>query len=544
MNEHGINEVMGSVARFCMTLGLAGACLGSAQAAAKVRVTEALEWLYPDSKVEDLRACSETDVPVNGVAEANVLFNGLTAGVPLRLSADCADAEWFRLLDVPVPVNTGLDGEIETPGVTNVFVTRDAPFRVYDAMEPIADGAFVPSAPTAALRFRLRRFGVSSGSQTVRFSFSQGGETATRSFTINVHPVRVPPVGRKSFKYTNWMYYKQMAESHGLAEWSPEHMRMIEKYVELAVYGRQNTAMLPPFWEEKRLADFAKMLDRAGIAYFEGRHLATFSTGRWGAPAFTLYGSTNLTTSAKGAAEVAEKASFIYGVLDKYGWKDRWYQHIADEPSHHNADEYVKTCGIVRKYMPGIRLMDALEAKGIVGVLDGYCPKNQYYEENRSHFDGLRTRPTDEIWCYTCMTPGGKWMNRVLDHELMRPLLIPWGCRRFGLDGYLHWGYNWFLPKTDPLKGGMTLAQYQAEKVPPGDCNLIYAGKDGPLASVRLEAMRQGFEDCDLLRVLSERDKAAADRLVARLVRGFADYTTDVGEYRKVRRTLLKALAR
>lgn len=544
MKMKKMKKRIGRIQVLAVMLGGLGLCPGSAQAAAKVRVAEALEWLYPDSRVEDVRVCEETDVPANGVAEANVLFNGLKPGVPLQLLADCPDAEWFRLLDVPVPVNTGVDGEIETPGVTNVFVTRDAPFRVYDAMEPVEGGAFVPSASTAAVRFRLRKFNVVSGTQSVRFSFSQDGQTATRSFRINVHPVRIPPVGRKSFKYTNWMYYKQMADSHGLAEWSPQHMEMIAKYVRLGVYGRQNTAMLPPFWEEKRLADFIRMLDREGIAYFEGRHLATFSTGRWGAPAFNLYGSTNLTTSAKGAAEVAEKASFIYGVLDKYGWKDRWYQHVADEPSHHNANEYCKTCGIIRKYMPGIKLMDALEAKTIVGVLDGYCPKNQYYEENRDFFESLRTRPSDEIWCYTCMTPGGKWMNRVLDQELIRPLLIPWGCRRFGLDGYLHWGYNWFTPKTDPLKGGMTLAQYRVEKVPPGDCNLIYAGKDGPLPSVRLEAMRQGFEDCDLLQVLSDRDKPTADCLVVRLVRGFADYTTDVGEYRKVRRALLKALAR
>ena len=105
----------------------------------RVSLSDPLEWLYPDSLIAQVRSCVETDVPANGVAEVNVLFNGVEPGKPLSFASDAADGEWFRMVDVPVDQNTGPDGAVERPGVTNEFVTRDAPFRVYDALEPLTE---------------------------------------------------------------------------------------------------------------------------------------------------------------------------------------------------------------------------------------------------------------------------------------------------------------------------------------------------------------------------------------------------------------------
>ncbi len=55
--------------------------------------------------------------------------------------------------------------------------------------------------------------------------------------------------------------------------------------------------------------------------------------------------------------------------------------------------------------------------------------------------------------------------------------------------------------------------------------------------------MRQGVEDCELLRMLKRRDASEAAALAARLVRGFEDFTADVREYRTVRRELLRKLS-
>lgn len=517
-------------------LGVWGANAGMPQ----VRLTDPLEWLYPDSEVAAMAPFEETDVPANGVAEVNLLFNGLEAGRPLEFSADCPQAEWFQLVDVPVGINTGSNGGVERPCETNRFVTRNAPYRVYDAMKPLAGSSLTPGASTVALRFRLRDFGGKTGVVPVRLSFAQGGFKDIRTLRVNVHSALLPPVGRESFRYTNWMNYDTMAVCHGLKLWSPQHLEMIRRYVRLAVYGRQNMAIVPYLGSVERTEAFVSLLSDEGIWYLEGRHLASFSTHKWGAPAFVPAGSTNLTTSLKGAAELARWASWVADIVRKNGWTDRWYQHVADEPSSHNIVEYRQTCGIVRKYMPGVRLFDAVETFDIAGALDAYCPKNKYYEENRESFEALRTRSGDEIWCYTCMFPGGRWLNRLLDNELIRPVLLPWGCAAFSLDGYLHWGYNQFTPKDDPMRATFSYDEHMAARLPPGDRNIVYAGDDGPWPSVRLEAMRQGFEDLELLRLLAKRDKPAAEALTKRLFRGFSDYETDTKKYWAVRRELLK----
>lgn len=519
------------------------AFLGPVQAAPRAELTDPLDWLYPDSKIGEARAFEATEVPANGVAEVNVLFNDLEIGREVTFSADRRDAEWFRFVDVPVEVNTGLEGGVERASVTNRFVSRDAPFRVYDALEPLKGGSFVPKAKTAALRFRLRAFGTKSGAVPVSLTFAQGKFHVTRTFTVNVHAAELPPVGKASFRYTNWMNYDSMALCHGLKPWSPEHLEMIRRYVRLAAYGRQNMSLVPLFDDPKRIESFVRLLEESGIWYLEGAHLAGFSTHKWGAPAFVPRGSTNLTTSAEGERVLAKKATYVADVIRRNGWEARWYQHVADEPSEHNLSEYRKTCVLVHKYMPGVKLTDAVESYDMPGALEAYCPKNRYYEENRARFEALRVSPTNEIWCYTCMFPGGRWLNRLLDNELVRPTLLPWGCAAFSLDGYLHWGYNQFGPKNDPLRTNISRDEHMSSNLPPGDRNIVYAGTDGPWPSVRLEAMRQGFEDCELLKILSARDKSAADALVRRLVRGFGDYTTDLGEYWSVRKALLRAVA-
>ena len=508
---------------------------------AAAALAEPLVWLYPDSKVADVAAPAEvTDVPANGVAEMNVLFNGLDVAAPVSFSSDVGEMEFFRLVAAPVELNTGKNGMVARQAGSNPYVTRQAPFRVYDAMEPLKGGMFQPTETTQALRIRLRRFPTANGEFAVKLAFAQGAAKWDFAFRVKVHPAKVVPVGKDSFKYTNWMNFDSMASCHGLKAWSEEHWAMIDRYLALAAYGRQNMALIP-CWNEKTMERLVKLLDKNGIWWIEGSHLAGFSTGHWGAPAFVPHGSTNLTTSAAGAAALTKRAAELAKVIDAHGWRARWYQHVADEPSYHNVTNYRLTCGIVRKAMPGIRLTDAVESFDMGGALDAYCPKSYVYEQAKADYDLLKAAPTDELWCYTCCFPGGQWTNRLLDNELLRPVYLPWGCACFKLDGYLHWGFNQYGEKSNPFRQSCGMDMHLGSLLPPGDRNIVYPGKDGPWPSLRLEAMRQGFEDLELLKALSAHDAAKAERIRKQIVRGFGDYTADPKAYRAARRALLEA---
>ena len=530
----------------------------------KVALADPLAWLYADSKVESVERMEEIDVPSNGVVDANILVNGLKPGEPLKFHAVYSSGEWYRMRAVPVARNTGVHGFLEKNPGDNPHVARRAPFEVFDVLEPLVckmiaphrDGAAVATAATIdspreteALRFRLECVPGRVEPYVIRFRVAQGNVVRELSLKVNVHPVALPPVGKDSFKYTNWMDFDSMAASHGLKPWSEEHWKMIEKYVRLATRGRQNMGLMRAVFEKGsdgamridkgKFSRFLDIYDRTGIWYLEGTHLAGFVNG-WGSPAFKTAYTTNVTTTVEGALALSKLARMYMDEIDARGLRDRWFQHVADEPGGANVPEYRITAGIVRRYMPGIRTVDAVEEPSFAGALDVWCPKVDSFERHRALYDSFRTNFGDRVWCYTCCIPGGKWMNRLLDHELLRPALIPWVSGMYDVDGFLHWGYNWWRDGSDPFKD--TIVLKRNPPLPAGDTHIVYPGKGGPWSSARLEATRAGMEDADLLAMLRRRDRAAADALVRRMARGYGDYSTSCKLYREVRRAILQAL--
>ena len=227
----------------------------------KCSLRDSLEWLYPDSTIDGKPITSlECDAPAGGVADVNVLVTDIAPDKPLRFSSDAPDGEFFRLIDVPVECNTGPEAFAEREGgPRNEFVTRRAPFRVFDAMEPLSGGSLTPAdveqltgksltpgEAIVALRFRVRLgYDDASGERRIAIRVSQDGEEALLTFDVHVHAVGLPPVGRDSFPYTNWISFSAIAESHGIEQWTEAYFDMVGRYARLMAYGRQNMFLLP-----------------------------------------------------------------------------------------------------------------------------------------------------------------------------------------------------------------------------------------------------------------------------------------------------------
>ena len=535
-------------------------CALSARAEFSAEAVDPLEWLYPDSLVQ---ACTnapfrEVDVPLNGVAEVQFLFNGLDTSRPLAIGCDAPiGGEWFRLVDVPVEKNTDLVDFAKHNSEPNPYVTRTAPFRVYDAMEPIHGASVMPKSATMALRFQLREFPVGKEAFDIAFSFSQGGAARAFRVRVNVSQVALPSVGANSFKYTNWINLEKIAKRYGLKPWSEAHFAMIAKYARLAARGRQNTMPIDlgcvfdvaadksVRLREDRLERLVDIYTGAGIHWIEGGHLARFRNGSWRADHFELSLTHEKATAPEGVKTIASIARQLDAVVTCNGWKGRWLQHIADEPHSPNDKDYRILAGIARRHFPGYVIIDAVETPLLAGAVDIWCPKPTKFYANRQLFEFARRQSGDSIWIYTCCDPGGKWLNRLLDGELVKPLFIPWACAVDGIDGYLHWGLNQWSDSRDPFNyscfgpaGDGTLI------LPAGDTHIVYPGPDGPWSSVRFEAMRQGMEDYEIIARARVRDDSGTDALLKKCVRSFNDWTADVPLYRRTRRALLKTASR
>jgi hypothetical protein len=93
-----------------------------------------------------------------------------------------------------------------------------------------------------------------------------------------------------------------------------------------------------------------------------------------------------------------------------------------------------------------------------------------------------------------------------------------WHAAAAGLDGFLRWAWdNW---PADPARDARHF------RFPAGDTFLVYPG---PLASIRMERLREGFVDYEKLRIvrdrLAARTDASARSALGELDRALAPFT-------------------
>ena len=193
----------------------------------------------------------------------------------------------------------------------------------------------------------------------------------------------------------------------------------------------------------------------------------------------------------------------LVGHLKARNWLGIYLQHLADEPIAKNTGSYRAMAGLAQKYAPELRIVEACHTKDLVGSIDIWVPQLNYLHSDFAHYQA-RQKAGEEVWFYTCVFPQGEYANRFLEQPLLKTRLLHWINYRFGISGYLHWGYNqWtadspFTHTTRPHGGPAYL--------PAGDPWIVYPGTNGPLDSIRFEAMRDGIADCALLQALGEVD--------------------------------------
>lgn len=562
-----------------MTAGLAALLLLTAAAGApqQAALFDELEPLYPDSDPAGGVLVFESHHARGTIAGVDVLVTGLDPGSPLTLfsagAPEAAEPVWYRLHPVPVEENTGLGSRTEQfQGERNPFVIRRAPFEVFEAMEALqieAGSDDVPSRrslpdrhpairsprPTEALRLEIAvPAEVEAAVWSLEIGVGNGPDLWSMRWRIHVHEAVVPPSGRDTLRYTNWYSPGEMARRHGLEPWSEPHWQMIRRYAGLMARGRQNVFWIPwgevfalgddgqPFLRRQRLERWVRTFREAGLWWIEGAPLARRPGGDWSKDRLELAVAGVLATSPEGRAALARMLGALEACLVENGWKDAWLQHLADEPTDVNAADYRELAAVVRELLPGAPIVEATMSRELVGAVDVWCPQVQVFQAQREFFEQRRAAG-DRLWTYTCLVPGGPWLNRLLDQERLRQVWFGWAAAEYRLDGFLHWGFNHY--KADPF--ARSVVDHPAQpgtknKLPAGDTHIVYPGPDGPWSGLRFEAHRVGLEDRELLELLRARDPAAYERIVARVFRAYDDYETGVAEYRAAKRELLEAL--
>ena len=150
--------------------------------------------------------------------------------------------------------------------------------------------------------------------------------------------------------------------------------------------------------------------------------------------------------------------------------------------------------------------------------IDTWCPMYQMYDGDLIHnYDNQ-----EERWWYGCISPRTPYPTYHTEDTLLSARSIGWMQAEYNITGNLYWGvdvyanYNgvYYEEIEDYYSGDAK--RYDMVN---GDGYLFYPGKkygvDGPIGSLRLEAIRDGIEEYELLYAMIEKYDTINDTISA-----------------------------
>jgi CARDB protein/glycosyl hydrolase family 123/F5/8 type C domain-containing protein len=209
--------------------------------------------------------------------------------------------------------------------------------------------------------------------------------------------------------------------------------------------------------------------------------------------------------------------------LRSRGWLNRAFVYVYDEPDNPDkmywALEYVR---LIRSAAPDLRLLvTTLIRSEFYGLVNTWGTLFREYDNQMAQD---RMSRGEKVWSYTSLTITPTMPTWQLDHPLFHYRLPGWINWSNGVTGLLYWSTVYWLESADPWTDPTTYGPQVGEGA------LIYPGKDvgydGPIASIRLKAIRDGIDDYEYLKILTGLgDRATAADTAGKVGRTFTDWT-------------------
>ena len=223
-------------------------------------------------------------------------------------------------------------------------------------------------------------------------------------------------------------------------------------------------------------------------------------------------------------------------MMQRRNWQHRFLVAITDEPFIHHEESFAAAVDLVHQAAPSVRVVEAVETE-YLGKLDIYVPKLSHLNLWYPQFERLRREQGSELWFYTCCHPTGRYPNRFLDQTLLQTRVLHWINYLYALQGYLHWGLNWYGTDDPYSQEGVS------KDLPLGDRAIIYPGEHGLIGSLRFSTQRDGLQDYEYLWTLEDRLRTIKEQVgqdafwldprqrslefCRRVIWSFHDYTRD-----------------
>ena len=245
-------------------------------------------------------------------------------------------------------------------------------------------------------------------------------------------------------------------------------------------------------------------------------------------------------------ATFASYAGQLREHLEQKGWLDMMYVYWFDEPDPKDYEFVADGMKRLKRYAPGLARMltEQPEDNVLAGTVDIWCPVSHNYDAGEA--EKCRARG-ERFWWYVCCGPKAPYCTLFIDHPATELRVWHWQTWQRDIVGTLVWQANYWTsgaaypdghqnPYEDPMGWVSGYSTPKGTKRPwgNGDGRFLYppltaatpeiAGEgpvlDSPVSSIRLEMLREGVEDYEmlyLLRSLLERHgESLADEARAR----------------------------
>lgn len=426
----------------------------------------------------------------------------------------------------PLPPQDGpmdLAAEVNQPFWITVHVPRGAPAGDYRGEVIVAangddDWARVP--------FEVHVWGFDLPEQThVRSGFGLSEEAIREYHNLETDEevARVAELYRQSFASHRVCPYSVGADIG--VEWKQVAQGRVEPQLDFTAFDAAAHHAL----DELGFNSFTLELAGLGGGTFHARHLGEIAGHQQGTPAheeaFTRY------------------VRAVQAHLEQKGWLDKAYVYWFDEPAERDFDFVRDGMQLIRRAGPKLkRMLTTRPTPELYGAVDLWCIPTYLLDP-----EVVRERQAEgeEIWWYLCTAPKAPYFTLFLDHYGTEMRLWLWESWKYGVTGILVWATNYWTsgnayprpalqnPWQDPMSWTSGYGLEVGERQPwgNGDGRFFYPptrdpGNDtrkyiqGPIPSIRWEALRDGIEDYEyfwLLRSEVQRlRKAGADPSVVR----------------------------
>ena len=369
----------------------------------------------------------------------------------------------------------------------------------------------------------------------------------------------------------NWLHYDCISNYYNVPVFSERFNELLDEYVKNLLTHDINSIMVPLFTppldtavgKERKTAQLVKVefvggryefnleplrifirrMRALGVKYFEFSHLFT----QWGGTACpkvvaTENGEEKRIFGWDTPSDCEEYISFLAELLPKIvklteeeGIKKDCFWHITDEPSEKAIPLYSKLKEVVQKLVGDMEIIDALS-------------EYAFYEKKLVTIPVVETtkfkdfqNKCDKFAVYYCYTIQKNLSNRFISLPGLRTRILGLQCYMHNVVGFLHWGYNFWSNANSRTSINPWLVNDAVGAYPAGDAFVVYPGENGPLDSLRLEILSDGWQDYRIA-LLAERyaGKEAIQTLLEESgMKDFDVYPHEPKKYIKIREKLL-----